>query len=94
MAKKLVEVKPTIYRFMCERTNNQNYHTDFNSKEEGLKYIESLNDPKISWYGLYELDEVKDRLNTIVSKRLIQLPNTISKQSENQNTKKTRKKSK
>lgn len=56
---------------MCLKERDGNYHLDFNSREEALLYAESLNDSKIEWYGVYEVDPALPYLNLVVSKRLI-----------------------
>lgn len=71
MAKKKIS-NNSIYRFMCVRSvKGTNYHTDFKTKEEALSYIDSLDDNKIKWYGLYEINELSPYLKWITSKRLI-----------------------
>jgi hypothetical protein len=70
MAKKRSE-ESSVYRFMCIRSNNSNYHVDFASKNEALNYIEELNDSKIEWYGVYEISNNCNYLKPVVSKRLI-----------------------
>lgn len=73
MAKKKIS-NNSIYRFMCVRSvKGTNYHTDFPTKEEALSYIDSLDDNKIEWYGLYEINELNPYLKWITSKRLINL---------------------
>ena len=71
MARKKCTVEPSIFRFMCIKDENKNYHSDFKSLEEAIKYIEKLKDSKIEWYGLYEIDPKKDHLVSISHKRLI-----------------------
>lgn len=70
MAKKQVEIHPSIYRFVCMRDKSTNYHLDFASLNEAIAYTEELNDSKIEWYGVYELRPDKDYLITVLSKRL------------------------
>lgn len=70
MPKKKQEVSPSLFTFMCLRVGG-NYHKDFSTKEEALEYIESLNDPKIEWYGIYEIEPGVQHMKLVVSKRLI-----------------------
>lgn len=63
--------KPNLYRFMCLRAKNTNYHIDFPTKEEAMEYVNELNDPKIEWFGVYEIDEKRDTLKSVYQKRLI-----------------------
>ena len=71
MARKKSTVEPSTFRFMCLKTDNKNYHLDFTTKEEAIQYADTLNDSKIEWYGIYELDPRKDYMIDVVSKRLI-----------------------
>ena len=70
MARKKMAVEPSIFRFMCLRNGNTNYHMDFTTKEEAIAYADELNDPKIEWYGIYEVSPLKDYLISVTSKRL------------------------
>lgn len=72
------EIAPSVFRFMCIRTGNTNYSLDFDSKEAGLEYIEELNDPKIEWYGFYEIDNLRETLNRITAKRLVSYDDAIA----------------
>lgn len=63
--------EPNLYRFMCVKIDNMNYHIDFTSYNEAVQYVNDLNDAKIAWYGLYELESSSDRLKPIIHKRLI-----------------------
>lgn len=80
MSKRVNNDIPAVFRFMCLRSKNTNYHKDFSSKEELLEYANSLNDPEIEWYGLYELNFVRDTLDTIDYKRLKPYSNNTIKQ--------------
>lgn len=64
------EKESNVFRFMCIRNGNTNYHKDFNSKESAMQYIESLNDDKIEWYGVYESKPSVDYLTCVVYKRM------------------------
>lgn len=75
---KVKQDSSNIYRFMCITSKNTNYHIDFNSKSEALSYIDSLNDPKIEWYGLYEIYTSRDYMHRILSKRIKPYNDTIS----------------
>lgn len=75
---KFVDKYKKIYRFMALTKNCSNYHVDFDSQQEGIDYINQLNDSKIEWYGLYEVDSVNDKLKTIISKRVIPYDDTIT----------------
>ena len=77
MARKKTEVAPSIFRFMCIKTDSKNYHIDFQSEEEALRYTEELNDPKIEWYGVYELDPMKTYMTSVTHKRLIPHNDTV-----------------
>lgn len=70
MARRKPSEDPSVFRFMCLRNGNTNYHKDFFTKEEALQYAEELNDPKIEWYGIYELNPNCDHLISIDHKRL------------------------
>lgn len=61
-----------LYVFMCERLGNSSYHVDFDTKEEALEYVANLDDPKISWYGVYKKNLKKDYLETVMSKRIFE----------------------
>ena len=70
--------KPSTFRFICMRDKNtKNYHVDFDTKEEALKYVEELNDSKIEWYGLYEINPDEDYFIPHLSKRLIPHDDTV-----------------
>lgn len=71
------EKAPSTYRFMCLRAKSTNYSMSFETKDEALQYAESLDDPKIEWYGIYELDPECDYLKAVVSKRLLPYDDTI-----------------
>lgn len=74
MSRKSKQQDPSVFRFMCIRsTKGTNYHTDFATKEEAIDYIQSINDPKIEWYGLYEISPNSDHLITVLSKRVVPL---------------------
>lgn len=75
--KKNVTTEPSIFRFMCIREKNTNYHLDFPTKEEALAYCEELNDSKIEWYGVYELSPLCNTLISITNKRLQPYNDTI-----------------
>lgn len=81
MAKRKIDnSKPKVYRFMCMCVKcSGNYHMDFSSKDEALAYVESLNDPKIEWCAVYELDDVRDTLIPVISKRLLPYDDSIPK---------------
>lgn len=66
------DIPTNTYRFMCERLGNTNYHIEFETKEEAMAYVEELNDNKISWYGVYEVDVVRNILITVTHKRLFE----------------------
>lgn len=70
MARKKAPVDPSIFRFMCLRDGNTNYHKDFSTKEDALQYADELNDNKIEWYGIYEISPLKDYLISVDNKRL------------------------
>lgn len=60
-----------LYRFMCLKSGkNNNYHTDFKSSDDAIEYANNLNDCDIEWYGIFEVDSVKNTLHRIVCKRL------------------------
>jgi len=62
----------SIYRFMCIRTvKGTNYHKDFSTKEESLKYVAELKDKTIEWYGIYEISDLSQNLIPIISKRIL-----------------------
>ncbi len=67
----------SIYRFMCVKTDDYGYHIDFNSKEDAITYAEKLNDSKIEWYGIYELNPKYDYWLMVTHKRLIQHNNLV-----------------
>lgn len=71
MSRKKTNTVSSTYRFMCIREKGTNYTTDFETREAALKYAEELDDSKIEWYGVYELDPNSPYLKTLVSKRLI-----------------------
>lgn len=72
MTRKSSKVEPSVFRFICLREKSvANYHVDFTSKEDALDYIDKLNDSKIEWYGLYEINPKSDYLKAIVNKRII-----------------------
>jgi hypothetical protein len=75
--RKKQEVAPSIFRFMCIKTDSKNYTADFQSKDEAIQYAESLYDPKMEWYGIYEISPIKDGLITVAHKRLIPHNDTI-----------------
>ena len=77
MARKTKEKEPSIFRFMCIKTDNKNYHLDFSSKDEVLQYVDELDDDKIEWYGVYELDPACLYQKSITHKRLIPHDDTI-----------------
>lgn len=86
MAKSAKEKFPIVYRLMCEKVNSNGYHVDFNSKDEAIKYAEELDDPKISWYGIYEIDPALPYLQYVTDKRLIphdDAPKYIKKEEPN-----------
>lgn len=70
MAKSVSNKLSKLYRFMCEREGNTSYHVDFSSKSEALVYLDELNDDKIMWYGLYEVDNVLNKIIPIECKRV------------------------
>lgn len=71
MSRKKTEKTPDVYRFMCIRNGNSNYHVDFTSQEEALQYVNELNDPKIEWYGVYEISPDSNNLKLVTGNRLI-----------------------
>lgn len=71
MARKKTDNVSSTYRFMCIREKGTNYTADFETREAALKYAEELDDSKIEWYGVYELNPNLTYLVTLVSKRLI-----------------------
>ena len=77
MSRKKTSIEPSTFRFTCIKTDNKNYHLDFTAKEEALQYVDELNDSKIEWYGLYELDPRKDYMQLVTHKRLIPHNDTI-----------------
>lgn len=77
MAKKSKKTELSTYRFMCVKTNNLNYHIDFKSYDNAIQYVNYLNDNKIEWYGLYELEPSSDYLKLVTHKRLIPHDATI-----------------
>lgn len=84
MAKKVTESN-VLYRFMCIRAGNTNYHTDFSSLTEANNYIENLNDSKIHWYGLYKVDERVGLIRIAMSGEVPYVVNTsMAKDDSNQ----------
>jgi hypothetical protein len=71
------------YRFMCMRNGNTNYSKDFKSKDEAIKYAENLNDDKIEWFGIYEINPLEKYLIRVISKRLQPYKASIAKVSKN-----------
>ena len=72
MAKSKKIVHNSVFRFMCIRTvKGTNYHKDFPTKEESLKYAAELKDKTIEWYGIYEISDLSQNLIPIISKRIL-----------------------
>ena len=66
------ERKPEAkYRFIAIRRVGDNFSVEFTTKESALSYIDELNDNRIEWYGLFEIDAKRDTLHTVLHKRLI-----------------------
>jgi hypothetical protein len=81
----------SVFRFMCIRNGNTNYHKDFGSKEEVQAYADALNDSKIEWYGIYELRPDCNYPITLSSTRLQPHNNSIIvKKEEKPSTRKRR----
>lgn len=94
MAKKSKQEVKTIFRFMCIREKNTNYHMDFSTLDEATQYIEELKDLKIEWYGIYKFTENSDLLKCVTHKRLItyQDPNiNVSRTADSSDAPKKRK---
>ena len=69
------------YRFMCDRVGGTGYHLDFETKDDALSYANTLSDPKIAWYGVYELDAARNTQITLLSNRIFETVIHIPKQS-------------
>ena len=69
--RKKQEVAPSIFRFMCIKTDGKNYTAEFQSKDEAIQYADSLYDTKMEWYGIYEINPKSDYLKAIVNKRIV-----------------------
>ena len=91
MAKKSNKHEASTYRLIGVRTDNNNYHIDFKTKDEALNHIDKLNDPKLEWYGLYEVIPSLDTLKSVVWKRLIPFKTNTPIVKEDNTVKKTRK---
>lgn len=69
---KETEQSLSVFRYMCLRTDDRNYHIDFTNKEEAFQYIEKeekKSSLKLVWHGVYEIMQNKDSLSLLVSKR-------------------------
>lgn len=69
--KNQIHRESNLYRFMCIKSDHMNYHIDFKSYNEAMQYVYNLNDSKISWYGLYELESSSNKLKLVTHKRLV-----------------------
>lgn len=77
MSRKKSLVDPSIYRFICLKLDCKNYHVDFQTKEDAIKYADELKDDTIEWYGIYELNSSKDYMVRIIHKRLLPHKTTV-----------------
>lgn len=74
MPRKKSNTNNNVYRVIClYSTKGASCHTDFKSKIEAVSYADGLNNKNnksLIWYGVYEIDEVQQKLIPVISKRI------------------------
>lgn len=87
MAKKLTLENNTkekdLYRFMCFCEGGSDYCKDFTTKEAALEYVDTMDNSKIEWYGVYYWDKRINSFKHVVSERLKPYNDTVVVKSKN-----------
>lgn len=83
-----------LYRFMCFCEGGPGYCKDFTTKESALEYVDTMDDSKIEWYGVYYWDRRINAFKHVVSERLKPHNDTIVIKSKNVEKPKRSRKSK